>query len=168
MNGTVKWFNVRKGYGFVEGEDGQRVAHIAAGIDLAANDRHRREPAANPVCLPDQSRASGRPFFQQAAIGRLAIPIRASPAGPVGLCNRRDSRWARLDAWRAWLEVRLGARVLAARGRSHPIGFSLDVQLVELAELGDRHRDDLPVPFLYANCFVGKVDHDRLDLILSG
>jgi cold shock protein len=25
MNGTIKWFNYRKGYGFIEGEDGKDI-----------------------------------------------------------------------------------------------------------------------------------------------
>ncbi|MCT4632578.1 MAG: cold-shock protein [Firmicutes bacterium] len=30
MNGTVKWFNAEKGYGFITGEDGQDVfAHFS-------------------------------------------------------------------------------------------------------------------------------------------
>ena len=43
MNGTVKWFNVRKGYGFVEGEDGQDYfVHMSAvpdGVTLNEGDK---------------------------------------------------------------------------------------------------------------------------------
>ncbi len=28
MNGTVKWFNGEKGFGFITGEDGNDVLHI--------------------------------------------------------------------------------------------------------------------------------------------
>ena len=38
MQGTVKWFNPRKGYGFIEGEDGKdyfvHMSAIAAGSSL--------------------------------------------------------------------------------------------------------------------------------------
>lgn len=42
MKGTVKWFNVRKGFGFITGEDGKDVfVHrndIPLEIDLNEND----------------------------------------------------------------------------------------------------------------------------------
>ncbi len=42
MKGTVKFFNVAKGYGFVAGEDGKdyfvHITGIAEGVNLAEND----------------------------------------------------------------------------------------------------------------------------------
>lgn len=49
MEGTVKWYNVRKGYGFVKGEDGEDyfVHHTALGrgVFLRENDLVSFEPA---------------------------------------------------------------------------------------------------------------------------
>jgi len=43
MEGTVKWFNERKGYGFIEGEDGNDyfVHHtaLAKGVVVRDNDK---------------------------------------------------------------------------------------------------------------------------------
>jgi len=43
MKGTVKWYNPRKGYGFIQGEDGNDVfVHSTAlpmGTDIAENDQ---------------------------------------------------------------------------------------------------------------------------------
>jgi len=49
MEGTIKWYNVRKGYGFVKGEDGEDyfVHHTAlgSGVFLRENDLVSFEPA---------------------------------------------------------------------------------------------------------------------------
>ncbi len=40
MKGTVKWYNARKGYGFIEGEDGKEIFVHRTSIpeDMALND----------------------------------------------------------------------------------------------------------------------------------
>ena len=49
MEGTVKWFNARKGFGFIQGEDGEDYfVHSSAlpeGTELRENDRVTFEPA---------------------------------------------------------------------------------------------------------------------------
>jgi len=43
MKGTVKWYNARKGYGFIEGEDGKDVfvhrSSIPTGIYINEGDK---------------------------------------------------------------------------------------------------------------------------------
>ena len=43
MKGTVKWYNTRKGYGFIEGEDGKDVfvhrSSIPTGIYINEGDK---------------------------------------------------------------------------------------------------------------------------------
>ena len=49
MEGTVKWFNTNKGYGFIAGDDGEEYfVHFTAvprGVRLNENDRVSFEPA---------------------------------------------------------------------------------------------------------------------------
>ncbi|MBT4174272.1 cold shock domain-containing protein [archaeon] len=63
MKGTVKWFNTRKGYGFIKGEDGEEyfVHHTALGqgtfvreddeVDFEAADTDRGKQAKNITLL---------------------------------------------------------------------------------------------------------------------
>ena len=48
MNGTVKWFNLRKGYGFIQGEDGKdyfvHMSQLEKGETLNENDEVTFEP----------------------------------------------------------------------------------------------------------------------------
>jgi len=49
MEGTVKWFNMKKGYGFIKGEDGEEYfvhqSSLAEGTFIRDNDLVSFEPA---------------------------------------------------------------------------------------------------------------------------
>lgn len=49
MEGTVKWFNVRKGFGFIKGEDGEdyfiHYTSLPKGTFIRDNDKVTFEPA---------------------------------------------------------------------------------------------------------------------------
>ena len=49
MQGTVKWFNIRKGYGFIQGEDDKdyfvHMSEIADGESLDEGEQVTFEPA---------------------------------------------------------------------------------------------------------------------------
>lgn len=51
MEGTVKWYNFKKGYGFIQGEDGNdyfvHFTAIPKGTSLRENDKVSFEPAEN-------------------------------------------------------------------------------------------------------------------------
>jgi len=58
MNGSVKWFNRKKGYGFIQGEDGKEYfAHhsaLAEGTFIRDNDRVSFEPVETEKGLQAQ------------------------------------------------------------------------------------------------------------------
>ena len=43
LNGTVKWFNSKKGYGFIEREDGEKDAFVHASAVKTAGLRYLNE-----------------------------------------------------------------------------------------------------------------------------
>ena len=49
MNGTIKWFNRDKGYGFIAGEDGQDYFVHHTALPEGASPRENEEVSFEPV-----------------------------------------------------------------------------------------------------------------------
>lgn len=78
MKGTVKWFNRKKAYGFIEGEDGQEYfvhqSTLAEGTFIRDNDTVEFEPAesdrgkqAQNVTLVEKASEKGEQPAEEAA-----------------------------------------------------------------------------------------------------
>ena len=62
--GAVKWYDVRKGYGFLRGEDGQDVFVHASGLRDSASARLRKGRAVEYLVEPSERGPAARDVVQ--------------------------------------------------------------------------------------------------------
>ena len=82
MTGTVRWFEPKKGYGFIESDDGAGDVYVHYGCMVRTADV--ATPGAVSIVKPLEPGEKVEFEIVQAPYGRQATQVRRGSAGPSG------------------------------------------------------------------------------------